>query len=89
MKQRVVGAIVLVAIAVIFLPMLLDGSGRPERVDLEVEIPEEPQAPASRLEQEPASPGGDGSDGLGRGGAAGYGAGPGRGRRRHRHGCRR
>lgn len=55
MKQRVVGAIVLVALAVIFLPMLLDGSGRPGRVDLEVEIPEEPEAPASRLDDEPVA----------------------------------
>lgn len=52
MKQRVVGAIVLVALAVIFLPMLLDGSGRPEQVDLPVEIPEEPPAPESRLDSD-------------------------------------
>lgn len=63
MKQRVVGAIVLVALAVIFLPMLLDGSGRPGRVDLEVEIPEEPEAPASRLDDEPvAADAGAGTD---------------------------
>lgn len=57
MKQRVVGAIVLVALAVIFLPMLLDGSGRPEQVDLPVEIPEEPPAPESRLDAESAPSG--------------------------------
>lgn len=62
MKQRVVGAIVLVALAVIFLPMLLDGSGRPGRVDLDVEIPEEPEAPASRLDDEPAADAGAGTD---------------------------
>ena len=54
MKQRLVGAIVLVALAVIFLPMLLDGSGRPEQVDVRMDIPEEPEAPASRLDEEPA-----------------------------------
>jgi len=59
LKQRVVGAIVLVALAVIFLPMLLDGSGRPDRVDMSVEIPAEPDAPASRIE----SPSGAGDTG--------------------------
>ncbi|MDX1609751.1 MAG: SPOR domain-containing protein [Halofilum sp. (in: g-proteobacteria)] len=50
MKQRLVGAIVLIALAVIFLPMLLDGSGAPERLDVEVEIPERREPPASQFE---------------------------------------
>lgn len=50
LKQRLVGAIVLIALAVIFLPMLLDGSGAPERLDVEVEIPERSEPPESRFE---------------------------------------
>ncbi len=50
MKQRLVGAIVLVALAVIFLPMLLDGSGRSGPQDIAIELPEEPQPPTNRLE---------------------------------------
>lgn len=51
LKQRLVGATVLIALAVIFLPMLLDGSGTPERLDVEVEIPERAAAPESQFEQ--------------------------------------
>lgn len=51
LKQRLVGAIVLIALAVIFLPMLLDGSGTPESLDVEVEIPERDEAPESRFEE--------------------------------------
>lgn len=51
MKQRLVGAIVLMALAVIFLPMLLDGSGTPETLDVEVEIPERGEEPESRFEE--------------------------------------
>lgn len=52
LKQRLVGAVVLVALAVIFLPMLLDGSGARERLDEEIAIPEQPKAPESRLERD-------------------------------------
>lgn len=51
LKQRLVGAIVLIALAVIFLPMLLDGSGAPETLDVEVEIPERNEEPESRFEE--------------------------------------
>lgn len=51
LKQRLVGAIVLIALAVIFLPMLLDGSGTPDTLDVEVEIPERNEEPESRFEE--------------------------------------
>lgn len=53
LQQRLIGAIVLVALAVIFLPMLLDGSGARERFDVDMDIPERPQAPPSRIEDAP------------------------------------
>ena len=40
-KQRLVGIAVVFSLAVIFLPMLLDGSGF-EKKNLEIEIPEQP-----------------------------------------------
>lgn len=43
LKQRLIGAAVLIALAVIFLPMLLDGAGRREQVSMKMEIPPEPQ----------------------------------------------
>lgn len=52
LKQRLVGAIVLVALAVIFLPMLLDGSGARERFDVAMDIPDRPQAPQSRIDDD-------------------------------------
>lgn len=52
LKQRLVGAAVLVALAVIFLPMLLDGSGARERLNEDIAIPEQPEAPESRLERD-------------------------------------
>lgn len=57
LKQRLVGAVVLVALAVIFLPMLLDGSGARDRLNEDIAIPEQPEAPESRLEQEGAGSG--------------------------------
>jgi DedD protein len=42
LKQRLVGAGVLVALAVIFLPMLLDGSGRQTTIMLEQAVPPQP-----------------------------------------------
>ena len=38
MKQRLIGAVVLIALAVIFVPMLLDGSGRKESAVVEEEL---------------------------------------------------
>ncbi len=52
LKQRLVGAIVLVALAVIFLPMLLDGSGQSGPRDIAIELPPEPQPPRNRLEDD-------------------------------------
>lgn len=52
LKQRLVGAVVLVALAVIFLPMLLDGSGARDRMNEEIAIPDQPEAPESRLERD-------------------------------------
>lgn len=64
LKQRLVGAVVLVALAVIFLPMLLDGSGARERLNEDIAIPEQPEAPESRLQQNgSASRSGAGDDG--------------------------
>lgn len=42
LKQRLIGAAVIIALAVIFVPMILDGSGRQESVALNMEIPPEP-----------------------------------------------
>ncbi len=50
LKQRLVGAVVLVALAVIFLPMLFDGSGARERLDQEIAIPDKPEPPESQLD---------------------------------------
>lgn len=51
-KQRIVGALVLVALAVIFLPMLLSRQEEPGR-DVEVDAPAMPAAPsAERIEVE-------------------------------------
>lgn len=42
LKQRLIGAAVIIALAVIFVPMILDGSGREESVALNMEVPPEP-----------------------------------------------
>ncbi len=42
LKQRLIGAAVIIALAVIFVPMILDGSGRQESVALNKEVPPEP-----------------------------------------------
>jgi DedD protein len=53
-KQRMVGALVLIAIAVIFLPMLFSRQDEARRV--QVEAPAAPQAPAtSQIKVEPVS----------------------------------
>lgn len=43
LKQRLVGAAVLIALAVIFIPMLLDGSGKSTRVSMDMTLPPEPK----------------------------------------------
>lgn len=43
MKQRLIGAAVIIALAVIFIPMILDGSGQRESVALKMEVPPEPE----------------------------------------------
>ncbi|MGH8502650.1 MAG: SPOR domain-containing protein [Gammaproteobacteria bacterium] len=42
LKQRLLGGALLVAMAVIFLPMLFDGSAREEPVTLDMDVPPEP-----------------------------------------------
>jgi len=51
LKQRLIGAVVLVALGVIFLPMLLSGPVERTRVDIDLDIPAEPEFP-----QAPAVP---------------------------------
>ena len=53
-KQRLIGAVVLVALGVIFLPMLLSGPVERTRVDIELDMPEPPM-----VEDGPALPGED------------------------------
>ncbi len=43
LKQRLVGATVLIALGVIFIPMLLDGAGRREKITMDMVIPPEPE----------------------------------------------
>ncbi len=43
LKQRLVGASVLIALAVIFLPLLFDGSAQDGNQSITIEIPQEPQ----------------------------------------------
>lgn len=45
LQQRIVGAIVLVALGVIFIPALLDGSGYKSRHNRSIEIPARPVFP--------------------------------------------
>ncbi len=56
LKQRILGAIVLVALGVIFIPALLDGSGYRSRESHSIEIPVPPAFPPlsqTRLEPVP------------------------------------
>lgn len=55
LKQRLVGAVVLVAVAVIFVPSLFDNSGR-RSVDLTTQVPPEPVVVAEPLELPPPTP---------------------------------
>lgn len=53
LKQRLVGAVVLIALAVIFVPMFLGGPVQRTRVDLPIEVPPRPEvAPARALPPE-------------------------------------
>lgn len=52
-KQRVIGAVVIVALAVIFLPMLLRGPVEHRSLDVPMEIPPRPDSPVSG---QPAQP---------------------------------
>lgn len=49
-KERLIGAAVLVALAVIFLPMILDGAGTREIRDEELAMPERPETPEPDLD---------------------------------------
>ncbi|MGF1546691.1 MAG: SPOR domain-containing protein [Thiotrichales bacterium] len=42
MKQKLVGAAVLIALAVIFIPMLLDGGKKDEPATMQIEVPQKP-----------------------------------------------
>jgi len=51
LQQRLIGAVVLVSLGVIFIPALLDGSGYKSRHERSIEIPDEPEfAPLTQLE---------------------------------------
>ena len=51
LQQRLVGAVVLVSLGVIFIPALLDGAGYKSRHSRSIEIPVEPEfAPLTQLE---------------------------------------
>ncbi len=43
LKQRLIGAIVIIAIAVILIPMILDGSGKRGSIEPNVKMPPEPE----------------------------------------------
>ena len=43
LKQRLIGAAVIIALAVIFVPMILDGSGQQESVVINMEVPLAPK----------------------------------------------
>lgn len=57
LQQRLIGAILLVALGVIFIPVLLDGSGFKSRNSRSVEMPAEPAfPPLSEIELERVAP---------------------------------
>lgn len=49
MKQRIIGAVVLISLAVIFVPMLLDGSRQYDRVIVKTNIPPKPKGFNSKI----------------------------------------
>lgn len=53
LKQRLVGAVMLVALAVIVIPWLLDGAGVEYGYRPRMDIPERPPAPQSLLPEQP------------------------------------
>ncbi len=55
LKQRLIGAAVLVALAVIFVPMLLDGSGTRDE-GYEIEIPDRPEIRETEDERDSLEP---------------------------------
>lgn len=57
LKQRLLGTAVLVALAVIFLPVLLDGAGREAHLDMQRMLPAEPvfERPEVRPSNPPAT----------------------------------
>lgn len=57
LKQRLIGAAVIIALAVIFIPMLLEGPKENDPVSMKIEIPEKPvyEIP-NRLGEAPAVP---------------------------------
>ena len=57
MQQRLIGAILLVALGVIFIPVFLDGSGFKSRNTRSIELPPEPAfPPLSEIELNPVEP---------------------------------
>lgn len=57
LQQRLIGAILLVTLGVIFIPVLLDGSGFKSRNSRSIEMPPEPKfPPLSEIELEPVVP---------------------------------
>ena len=66
-KRQLVGAAVLVALAVIFLPMIFSGSGeqRPESLDVPVEVPPRPEGAGGAAEQGRAAEQGGGQQQAG------------------------
>lgn len=57
MQQRLIGAILLVTLGVIFIPVLLDGSGFKSRNSRSIEMPPEPKfPPLSEIKLEPVVP---------------------------------
>lgn len=55
LKQRLIGGFALMALAVIFLPVLLDGSGHQARLDMNRAIPPEPEFPQPEPVQQAAA----------------------------------
>lgn len=51
LQQRIVGAIVLVTLGVIFIPALLDGSGYKSRQVQDIEVKEKPEFPPLKQKQ--------------------------------------
>ncbi|MGD2053276.1 MAG: SPOR domain-containing protein [Gammaproteobacteria bacterium] len=57
LQQRLIGAILLVALGVIFIPVFLDGSGFKSRSTRSIEMPPEPEfPPLSEIKLEPVVP---------------------------------